>query len=125
MPGRKAIQTMSQYQQVTNRGYESAIAAVESGNLDDALSSLDQARDIEREAGDSRDADHAIAEVRRVMPVTVSSKQYEDDDNCLAAAARDYAYDHGLESWQVIAEWVGGDDGDREEIALTVSGGAS
>lgn len=52
--------------------------------------------------------------------ITVSSKQYEDSDDCLAAAAGEYAGEHGLESWQVSAAWVGGEDGERAEIELTV-----
>lgn len=54
--------------------------------------------------------------------VIVSSKAYEDHDDSLAAAAADYASEHGLEPWQVTAAWVGGDDGERDEIELTVPG---
>jgi hypothetical protein len=52
--------------------------------------------------------------------ISVSSKQYEDHDDCLTAAAQDYAADHGLESWQVTAKWDGGEDGERDAILLTV-----
>jgi len=49
--------------------------------------------------------------------IEISSKVYEDLDDCLSAAAEDYASDHGLESWQVTAEWQ---DDEREVIVLTV-----
>lgn len=55
--------------------------------------------------------------------VVVSSKQYEDYDDCLEMAAAAYAGEHGLYTWQVTPEWVGGEDGDRDEILLTVRGG--
>lgn len=53
-----------------------------------------------------------------VTEITVSSKGYEDEDDCLSAAAQDYAEEHGLASWQVEARWA--DDANREEIVLTV-----
>lgn len=54
--------------------------------------------------------------------VTVDSKRYQDQDDCLAAAAAEYAAEHGLEGWDLSPRWVGGDDGNREEIELTVPG---
>lgn len=54
--------------------------------------------------------------------IEVAAKLYEDHDDCLTAAAQDYASDHGLEAWQVSAEWLGGEDGERETIVLTVPG---
>lgn len=50
--------------------------------------------------------------------VVVSARKYEDSDDCLGAAAAEYAAAHGLDGWQVSAAWV--DDANREEIALTV-----
>jgi hypothetical protein len=55
--------------------------------------------------------------------IIVSSKGYEDEDDCLSAAARDYAEKHGLEIWQVEARWA--DDANREEIVITVREAAS
>ncbi len=52
--------------------------------------------------------------------VTVPAKQYEDHDDSLAAAKADYAAEHDLALWQVTASWVGGEDGERDEIALEV-----
>lgn len=49
--------------------------------------------------------------------ITVQSKRYEDYDNSLGAAAREYAEDHDLEMWQVEARWA---DDERDEIVLTV-----
>jgi hypothetical protein len=48
--------------------------------------------------------------------ITVSAKSYEDEDDCLEAAARDYASEHGLEAWEVAADWA---SDERDEIALT------
>lgn len=53
--------------------------------------------------------------------IEVAAKLYEDHDDSLTAAAQDYASDHGLDdAWQVSAEWLGGEDGERETIVLTV-----
>ena len=53
--------------------------------------------------------------------ITVSSKRYEDSDDCLAEAAADYVRNHDdVRPWQVTAEWEGGEDGERESILLTV-----
>lgn len=51
------------------------------------------------------------------IEITVSSAQYEDHDDCLTAAAREYAGEHGLESWRVEVRWL---DDERDEIVLTV-----
>ncbi len=56
--------------------------------------------------------------------VTVDAKRYEDHDDSLAAAAADYAAEHGLESWEVTAAWHGGEHGQRDEIALRVPAAA-
>jgi hypothetical protein len=55
--------------------------------------------------------------------VTVSARRYQDYDDSLSAAAFVYADEHGLDWWQVTAAWVGGEDGEREEIELTVPTG--
>lgn len=52
--------------------------------------------------------------------IEISAKQYEDSDDSLTAAAEDYASEHGLDDWQVTAEWLGGEDGQRDVIVLTV-----
>lgn len=56
--------------------------------------------------------------------ITIESKRYEDQDDCLTAAAEEFAADHGLDSWQVKARWAEapghGDGTDRDHIVLTV-----
>lgn len=50
--------------------------------------------------------------------VIVSANRYEDYDDSLAAAIKDYAYEHGFELWQVEAKWA---DEQRDEIVLTIN----
>lgn len=57
--------------------------------------------------------------------ITVDAWAYEDADDCLAAAAADVCADLGLEPWQAEASWVGGEDGERDEIAVVVEDGAT
>jgi hypothetical protein len=52
--------------------------------------------------------------------IHVSSKKYEDADNCLAAAADDYKRRHRLAGWDLFPRW--GDETTRETIILTVPG---
>lgn len=55
------------------------------------------------------------------ITVTVPASRYADHDDCLAAAARDYVADHpALRGYDLDPSWVGGEDGEREEIALSV-----
>jgi hypothetical protein len=54
----------------------------------------------------------------KTTEITVSSKQYEDSDDCLSAAAQDYAEEHGIERWLVEARWA--DNANREEILITI-----
>ena len=50
--------------------------------------------------------------------ITVSAHQYEDYDDCLAAATDDYVATHPeAAGWDLSARWV---DDNREEIALDV-----
>lgn len=50
--------------------------------------------------------------------VTVPAAPYADEDDCLAAAAADYAEEHDLEGWQVTAvDWA---SDQRDEIVLDV-----
>jgi len=56
-----------------------------------------------------------------IKVITVLAAEYEDHDNCLKAAAEAYREAHPeLEGYQLWPRYVGGVDGDREEIALTV-----
>lgn len=50
--------------------------------------------------------------------VSIDSSRYADADDCLVAAAADYAAKHGLDGWQVEARWE--DTDTRETILLTV-----
>lgn len=44
-----------------------------------------------------------------------------DQDNCLAAAAEAYIEEHpALAGWDLAPQWEGGEDGDREQIVLSV-----
>jgi len=55
--------------------------------------------------------------------VRISSRDYEDHDDCLTAAAEDYIDSHDMAGWEpdnLDPRWDGGDDGEREHILLTV-----
>jgi hypothetical protein len=49
--------------------------------------------------------------------ITVDAKLYEDCDDCLTAAATEYAREHHIADWQVEARWA---DDSRDAIVLTV-----
>lgn len=51
------------------------------------------------------------------IEIRVPAKQYEDEDDCLQAAAADYAEQHDLQGWDLSPRWA---DEQREEIVLTV-----
>jgi hypothetical protein len=56
----------------------------------------------------------------RHVTVSVDSARYADHDDCLAAAAEEYAADHGMGGYDLEPRWDGGDEGERERILLTV-----
>lgn len=49
--------------------------------------------------------------------VRIPAAQYADHDDCLTAAAQDYAEAHGLQGWDLAPKW---EDNQREYIVLTV-----
>lgn len=49
--------------------------------------------------------------------VKIAAAQYEDQDDCLQAAANDYAQAHGLHGWDLDPQW---EDEQRDNIVLTV-----
>ena len=49
--------------------------------------------------------------------VRVLAARYEDEDDCLSAAARDYAAEHDLAGWDLSPRW---DSDQREAILLSV-----
>lgn len=51
------------------------------------------------------------------VTVRLHVADYTDHDDCLAAAAEEYASEHGLEGWDLEPRWA---DGQRDEILLTV-----
>lgn len=51
------------------------------------------------------------------LTLTVSAKDYEDADDCLAAAARDVAGDLDLVGYDLSPRWA---DEDRDAIALDI-----
>jgi hypothetical protein len=55
--------------------------------------------------------------MNKYTTILVSAKSYEDEDDCLAAAAAEYATSHNLEAWEVEADWA---SDERDEIALKV-----
>lgn len=57
------------------------------------------------------------AETTMTKTVEVTASKYADHDDCLSAAAEDYAVSHGLKGWDLSPRWA---DSDRERIALTV-----
>ena len=51
------------------------------------------------------------------IEVVVPAAQYEDFDDCLTAAADEYAAKHDLAGWDLAPRWA---DNQRDEIILTV-----
>ncbi len=49
--------------------------------------------------------------------ITIASKQYEDEDDCLAAAESDAQDLYDLAGWDLCPTWA---DDDRTEIELTL-----
>lgn len=49
--------------------------------------------------------------------IRIDARKYENHDNCLAAAAAEYARGHGLQGWDLTPRWA---DNSRAEIVLTV-----
>lgn len=49
--------------------------------------------------------------------ITIPAVKYEDYDDCLSAAADEYAKQHGLEGWDLDPKW---EDDQRDMIVLTV-----
>lgn len=49
--------------------------------------------------------------------IRIDAKRYEDHDDCLRAAADEYAAAHDLEGWDLEARW---EDNQRNAILLTV-----
>lgn len=50
------------------------------------------------------------------MIIRIAAATYADQDDCLAAAAADYAAAHNLEGWDLDARW---EDDQRDTIILT------
>jgi len=53
-----------------------------------------------------------------MIAITIDASRYSDHDDCLTAAAEDYARRHDLVGWDLSPRWV--DERNREEIELTV-----
>ena len=49
--------------------------------------------------------------------VHIDATRYQDEDDCLMAAATDYAAEHDLAGWDLAPRWL---DDQREVIVLTV-----
>lgn len=49
--------------------------------------------------------------------IRIDAARYEDEDNCLAAAAADYSRHHGLDGWILDPRW---EDNQKDVILLTV-----
>lgn len=53
--------------------------------------------------------------------IEISARDYEDCDDCLEAAAADYISEHPeAAGYDLNPRWVGGDEGERDYIALDV-----
>lgn len=50
--------------------------------------------------------------------VRIDAHQYENHDDCLTAAAEDYAEEHGLGGWDLDPRWE--NDDERDTILLSV-----
>lgn len=61
----------------------------------------------------------ALAKPEKTMSqkITIPAVKYEDYDDCLSAAADEYAKQHGLEGWDLDPKW---EDDQRDMIVLTV-----
>jgi hypothetical protein len=58
------------------------------------------------------------AEMKKFITIEISAKQYEDYDDCLAAATDDYVSEHPeAEGYDMDARWS---DDDRDVILLDV-----
>lgn len=53
----------------------------------------------------------------KTTTILLRASDYEDEDDCLSAAASDVANEWNIASWQVTAEWA---DESRQLIALTL-----
>lgn len=51
------------------------------------------------------------------MIIRIDAAEYADDDDCLVAAATDYADAHNLAGWELDARW---ENDQRETIILTI-----
>jgi hypothetical protein len=49
--------------------------------------------------------------------IRIPAQRYQDEDDCLSTAARDYASSHDLAGWDLSPRWA---DDQRDEIVLTV-----
>jgi len=52
-----------------------------------------------------------------IMIIRIDAAAYAADDDCLVAAAADYADAHNLAGWELDARWA---DEQRETIILTI-----
>ena len=55
--------------------------------------------------------------MKEFKDVEIDATPYQDDDDCLLAAAESYAADHDLVGWDLEPRWG---DADRTIIVLTV-----
>lgn len=51
------------------------------------------------------------------VEIKINARRYEDHDDCLTAAADEYAAKHDLAGWDLSPRWA---DEQRNEIILTV-----
>lgn len=100
------------YTQLTTRGHELRRLR------DDAFIRMATPEEVsESDAAGDRDGGIGAFEAEDMSTVRIPARQYEDHDDCLAAAAVDYAREHGLEGWDLAPRW---EDNSRETILLTV-----
>ncbi len=59
-----------------------------------------------------------MTNTNRNVTIRIESKRYEGEDDCLAAAARDYAAEHNLSGWDLSPRWE--DDEQRDVILIDV-----
>lgn len=53
----------------------------------------------------------------KTITIRINSRRYEDYDDCLTAAAEDYAAAHDLDGWDLSPRW---EDEQRDHILLDV-----
>lgn len=112
---------MSKTFEVANRISGHSFGFYAAGSADEAINACcseagyTDVRDFLQETG--AEASHLIA----TPVVVVDAAPFAGEDDCLTAAAADYAEKHGLQGWDLSPRWEhGAQDSLHETIILTI-----